>query len=49
MRETPEIVATLESGLLFIIWAVRLVLFDLCYFFWPGHRQFRSRVVRKSL
>ena len=49
MRKTPEILATLESGLVFIIWATRLLLFDLCYFFWPGYRQLRSRVVRKSL
>ena len=49
MRKTPEIIAILESGLVFIIWAARLMLFDLCYFFWPEYRQLRSRVVRKSL
>ena len=49
MRKTPEIIATLESGLVLVIWAARLVLFDLCYFFRSGYRQFRSRIVRKSL
>ena len=48
-RIHSEFLAALASGLVFIIWAARLVLFDLCYFFRSGYRQFRSRIVRKSL